>query len=300
MPPPGSTSSELTIGPATAATGARPEPGIETFAPDSALRRCAGEPAMWFGAQRALLLQLAHPSIAAGVEQHSRFREQPHRRLWSTADTMLAMVWGRPDESRVARARIYGVHDRVHGALPDETPPWHRGDPYTAHDPALLHWVWSTLVDTTEVVYGRFVGPLVPDDRDALYDDWTRFARFFGVPPERIPPERHAFRASYRDELARLVVSPTGRHVAEAIVDPPIWWAPRWLRDVGATLARSTLPAALRERYGWRWTPDDQRRADRLEVRLRLAYQHLPAVRRRLPDAYVAVRRLVLAAVRAR
>lgn len=254
---------------------------------------------MWFGAQRALLLQLAHPAVAAGVDHHSGFREQPHRRLWSTADTMLLMVWGRAHEASSARALVHGVHDRIHGELPDDTPPGHAGDPYSAHDPLLLRWVWSTLVDTTDVVHARFVGPLDPDRRDALYRDWLRFATFFGVPGELLPSDRRAFEQAYHEELEGLAVSPTARQVARSILDPPIWWAPRQVKAVGRTIAVTLLPPEVREGYGFPWTTADQAAADRLQVRLRRAYRCLPAARRELPYVYLAARRAVTALTRA-
>jgi uncharacterized protein (DUF2236 family) len=262
-----------------------------TFSDDSPIRRVGGEPAMWLGAQRALLLQIAHPSVAAAVDRHSAFRQQPHRRLWSTADTVLAMVWGRVPEANAARDHVHAIHDHIHGGLPDETPPWHRDDAYTAHDPVLLRWVWSTLVDTSGVVYARFVGALTPDERDALYADWITFATFFGIPDADLPPDRHAFAVDYERTVASLVVTPTARRVKDAILDPPLWWAPGALRRLGATFAVALLPPQLRDGYRLTWSADDQRRADRLARLVRRHYPALPSSRTRLPYLYMGARR---------
>lgn len=248
---------------------------------------------MWLGAQRALLLQLAHPSVAAAVEAHSAFRQRPHRRLWSTVDTMLLMVWGRPGEAVAAREHVHRIHDHVNGGLPDESPPWHAGDPYTAHDPALLRWVWSTLVDTADVVHARYVGALTPDQRDALYADWVTFAAFFGIPAEDLPPDRHAFAEHHVRERAALVVTPTARRLATDILDPPLWWAPTWLEEAVATIAVALLPTDICEGYGLLVDAAQEQRARRLERWIRRTYRHLPAARRRLPEAYLAGRRLV-------
>jgi uncharacterized protein (DUF2236 family) len=263
------------------------------FRPDSLIRRVGGEPAMWLGAQRALLLQLAHPAVAAAVDDHSAFREQPHRRLWSTADTMLAMVWGDGREATAARAHVHSIHDRINGGLPDETPPWHAGAAYTAHDPVLLAWVWSTLVDTADTVFARFVGPLSPDERDRLYADWLRFAGFFGIPRPDLPSDRHAFARVYQDDVASLVVTPTARRVSRAVLDPPLWWAPSTLKSLAASVTTSLLPPALRDAYGLEWDEEHQRRADRVQIRLRRGYRPLPHARVELPRVYLFCRRLL-------
>jgi uncharacterized protein (DUF2236 family) len=263
---------------------------------DRILQRVGGEPVLWFGAQRALLLQLAHPKVAAAVDEHSAFREQPHRRLWSTADTMLLMVWGRPDEADAARAHVHGIHDHIDGQLADDAPPWPVGEAYTAHDPTLLRWVWSTLVDTMEVVYERYVAPLAPDEREALYTEWVGFAVAFGVPAADLPADRNAFGRAFESELEALVVTPTARRVAGAILDPPVWWAPATLKRLGATVATGLLPPTVRDRYGLAWTPADERRLARIDDAVRRTYRHLPAGRVRLPDAYLAGRRTVKAA----
>src|SRR6185369_17342039 len=43
---------------------------------------------------RALLLQLAHPGVAAGVADHSDFRAEPWRRLDGTLRSYLRIIYG--------------------------------------------------------------------------------------------------------------------------------------------------------------------------------------------------------------
>jgi uncharacterized protein (DUF2236 family) len=153
--------------------------------------------------------------------------------------------------------------------------------------------VWSTLVDTMEVVYERYVAPIDPDERQALYADWVRFAVDFGVPAGDLPADRESFGRAYEAELDGLVVTPTARRVAGAILDPPVWWAPRPLKRLGATVATGLLPPTLRDRYGLGWAPADEQRLARIDDIVRRGYRHLPAARVRLPDAYLAGRRVV-------
>src|SRR5438270_738156 len=59
-------------------------PGL--FPPDAIVRRVDSEPVLLLGGGRALLMQLAHPSVAAGVADHSDFRRDPMSRLQRTLD----------------------------------------------------------------------------------------------------------------------------------------------------------------------------------------------------------------------
>ena len=43
---------------------------------------------------RALLLQIAHPLVAAGVADHSDFRSDPWRRLDGTLRSYLRIIYG--------------------------------------------------------------------------------------------------------------------------------------------------------------------------------------------------------------
>src|SRR5690606_5649051 len=69
---------------------------------------------------RAVLLQLAHPLVAAGVGEHSRFSgglTSGVARLRSTVGAMLALTFGNEDAMVEAAARINAIHDRVRGQL---------------------------------------------------------------------------------------------------------------------------------------------------------------------------------------
>src|SRR5437899_9749022 len=96
------------------------------FRPDSITWRINQEPALLLGGGRALLMQLAHPGVAAGVAEHSDFRERPLRRLLRTLELTLALTFGTRERAMAAARQINGVHRRV------------RGETYSATDPDLL------------------------------------------------------------------------------------------------------------------------------------------------------------------
>jgi len=267
------------------------------FAADSVLRRVGSEPVMFFGAQRALLLQLARVEVGAGVDHHSSFRTKPIVRLWGTLDTLVLLVWGTPREATAARDHIHGIHDRVHGNLRSDDV-GEAGDvdrPYSAHDPDLLLWVWATLVDTADTVHRRFLGPLTPEAHDALYLDWRTLARLMGIPGSRLPSDRSSFSAWYRQEVNRLQVTPTARYVAGSVLDPPLPFVPRSVKRTYALLAAGQLPPSVRAGYSLAWGAAEQHQFDTVVRQIAVTIAHTPAARRHLPDLYLAVRRAAVA-----
>jgi len=104
-----------------------------TFGPGSVTWRINRETALLAGGGRALLLQVAHPLVAAGVAQHSDFETNPWRRLVRTLDVGTKIVFGDPQTSAAAARALRRRHETVRG-VSDE------GVPYEANDPALLLW----------------------------------------------------------------------------------------------------------------------------------------------------------------
>src|SRR6266513_343490 len=125
------------------------------FGPGSLTWRINGEAVLLLGGGRALILQVAHPKVAAGVAEFSDYREDPWRRLYRTLDVTLKIAFGAPEGLRRAHHRVVGTDDR--------------GEPYRALDPDLLLWVHATLIDTALTMYERYVGPLTPRERELHY-----------------------------------------------------------------------------------------------------------------------------------
>src|SRR3982074_439411 len=128
-------------------------PGL--FAEDAVIRRVNRENVLpLLGGGRALLMQIAHPKVAAGVDEHSDFRRHPIRRLRRTLLMTMAIVFGDRETAMAAARTVNQVHARV------------RGDGYHALDPDLLLWVHATLVDTALVTYETFVKRLTSTERE--------------------------------------------------------------------------------------------------------------------------------------
>jgi uncharacterized protein (DUF2236 family) len=174
-------------------------------------------------------------------------------RLYSTADTMLWLLFGTPDETRRAADRINGVHDRVHGTLSEDHPALPAGTAYSAHDPALLAWVHVALHATLLEVYDALLGPLAGDERDRYCRESAFVEPLLGIPEGTLPRDASALRAQFEARLALLSVGRHARLIAHGILHPPRpWWAtpllPMWrLWTIGF------LPASVRAGYGVRW-----------------------------------------------
>jgi uncharacterized protein (DUF2236 family) len=217
----------------------------------------------------AILAQLAHPLVAAGVAHHSRFlvdRRGRPRRLRRTLDTMLALTFGTPADTARAAATINAIHDRVNGRLDDSAGPFRAGATYSAHDPELLRWVHATMLDVFPRTYELFVGPLSFAEKERYCAEATGMAPLLGVPDGYFPASTAELRA-YMDRMlasGRIVPSETARVLAREILCPPLPRAARPALWLGQLPALGLLPPPIREAYGLPW---DGRR----EAALRLA-----------------------------
>src|SRR5436190_925501 len=143
--------------------------------PGSVAWRVASEGVLLLGGGRALLLQVAEPRVAAGVGAFSSYREAPWRRLYRTIDVTTRIVFGNRHSSSEAAAGLHRVHQRVRGR--DDA-----GRRYRALDPDLLMWVQATLIDTSLLIYDRYVQPLSQAERAAYYEEMKPVAEAYGIP----------------------------------------------------------------------------------------------------------------------
>jgi len=106
-----------------------PVPGSLPLSRRSVSWKVLAEPAALLGGGRAVLLQVAHPKVGAGVEQHSGYARDPSARLFRTVDVMAKLSFASPEVSARQARLLERVHRRVVGTTDD-------GQPYEALDPS--------------------------------------------------------------------------------------------------------------------------------------------------------------------
>jgi uncharacterized protein (DUF2236 family) len=249
------------------------------FGPGSLTWRVNGEAVLLLGGGRALILQVAHPKVAAGVAEFSNYRSDPWGRLYRTLELTLAIVFGEPKTSREASRRLRRVHAGVAGI--DD-----RREPYRALDPELLLWVHATLIDSSLTLYERYVTRLTTRERSLYYEEMKTLGEAYGIPRESMPADYAAFRGYWAGMLADgLRVTDTTRDVADAVLHPDLplaaWPATELLRMVTV----GTLPTRLREEVGADWGPHRERVLAGSQAAIRSLMPLLPALLHRFPSA---------------
>ncbi|HXG26785.1 MAG TPA: oxygenase MpaB family protein [Candidatus Binatia bacterium] len=246
------------------------------YGPRSEAWRLNREAMLLLGAgPRALLLQIAHPLVAAGVAEHSDFRSDPWARLSGTLASYLRIVYGSAEAARAEIRRLQELHRGIRGAVVDEDARARLGRRrYSALDPELSLWVHATLVDSTIVAYDAWIEPLSRDDRARYYAETLPVGRAFGIPASRLPADLEAFEA-YLDSMlgpgGPVIVGDTARELADAIIHPPLGpavsaagfpfdrlasFADRIPGRAYSWLfwpAIGLLPASVREGFGFPW-----------------------------------------------
>jgi uncharacterized protein (DUF2236 family) len=227
--------------------------------PGSMIWRYASDPRILAAAAYGLLLQLAHPTVAHGVREHSVYQRDPVGRLLRSTDYLTVMCFGGPDAALRAARRLREMHKRIKGVAPD-------GRRYNAFEPEAWAWVHITLGDAMIAGNRHFGRPMSDDERECFYSEWRAVGRLVHVGDRDLPWDW----AAYRDYFDRMVADRLEdsdqvqqflafirREIRAplSMLDGPVWrvaWMPFgelfWLATVGL------LPPQLRERFGVGWS----------------------------------------------
>ena len=256
--------------------------------PDSITWKINREMIVVAGWGRAILLQLAHPAVAAGVHDHSSFRgslRSSFRRLHSTVGAMLSITFGDTEQMIAAAAAINVIHDRVSGRVGG-------GGTYSAHDPHLQRWVHATLLDSIPLTYEQLVGPLAPHERDRYCVEAAIMEPLLGMPAGWLPRESSQLDAYMREMLAggTLVVTDTSRALARAMLYPPRWYVAWPAFRALQVLTIGSLPPAIRQAYGFEWRARHERAFARWTTAIRMLLRVLPRFAREWPLLHLALR----------
>ena len=176
--------------------------------------RRAGDVRVLLAAGYALLLQVSHPTVGAGVSEHSRFRTDPWGRLLRTLDYSCTMVYAGAERAGEMGQRIRDFHKQIRGIRPD-------GVPYHALEPEAYAWVHATLAAGIVAAHERFGLRLGEGDREQLWQEWRTLGRLLGIRDRDLPPTWPAFGA-YFERTAQHTLARTAavEEVLDALARP--------------------------------------------------------------------------------
>src|SRR5579863_8381271 len=164
---------------------AAPQEGI--FGPASISWKINRESALFLGAGRAALLQLAHPWVAAAIAQLSRTLDDPIGRFHHTFRVIFTMVFGPAEQAFAAARQLHRLHQGITGTLPDSAGCFRQGSPYEANEISALRWVYATLVDSALTAYELLLPSLSDAEKQRYFAESLRMAALFGISAEHLP-----------------------------------------------------------------------------------------------------------------
>lgn len=235
--------------------------------PDSVAWRFGSDPRLYAGMLYPLLLQVAHPVVAAGVRDFSDFQNRPWNRLIGTLDYVTLLIYG-GREAAAAGRRLRALHKQFRGTRAD-------GRPYYALEPAPYAWVHATLIEAYVSGHQHFGRPMTPDQRERFLGEYLGLGRFIGVRPGDLPDTWAEFRRYFESMLDTELIHTaqvdevlnTVQHARRPPLPIPdaLWRGVRiparralWLGGVGP------MPPGLRRRLEIDWTARDERDFSRL------------------------------------
>jgi uncharacterized protein (DUF2236 family) len=210
-----------------------------------------------------LLLQVAHPTVGAGVRDYSDFERRPWNRLFGTLDYLLVLQYGGHDAVAMGR-RLRDLHKGFKGAKPD-------GERYSALEPAAYAWVHATLLDAYVSAHAQFGRPMSPEQVERFYREYLGLGRLVGVRESDLPADWAGFRGYFdhtleheleRTESVDRVLRAVRRVTLPNVpLVPDLFWKALRLPASRALYVCSVglLPPRLRERLGVQWRPREER-----------------------------------------
>lgn len=242
------------------------DPGL--LGPDSVSWRVIADPGAFVGGIRGLLIQAAHPEVVAGVDQHSRYRDDPLGRLSRTSAYVTATTFGACPEVEEAVLQVRKAHASVEGVST-------RGIRYNAADPGHSAWVHNALTDsflTTNQHYSDY--PLTVVEADQFVAEQARIGGLFGADP--MPPTASAL-AEWVADHPEIAPSPEMDAVVEFLTDPPLKSGIKTGYLIMLEAAVVTLPERLQEILGLEPKPAAEVLGRAAVKSLRWALGHSPS-----------------------
>ena len=252
------------------------ESGHGFFGPGSVTWRVNRESAVFLGAGRAALLQLAHPWVAVALAQHSNLLHDAIGRFHSTFRVIYTMLFGTRGQATEASKQLYRLHTGIRGELPHAVGGYPSDEHYEANEVAALRWVYATLVESAIFAYEFVLPPLALSDREQYYAESKRMAALFGIPAAALPQDWAAF-TRYTSEMfasPQLCVDADALALAKSVLSGVGTWLrpPHWYR----ALTAYWMPPQLRTAFELPFGVTEERAVSRAGRWLPRVYPYMP------------------------
>ena len=257
-----------------------PEPDPGLMGPDSISWRLHEEQWLITAGARAFLMQAAHPKVAQGALDHSRFAEDPFGRVFNTIQGMAILIFGTTHEANAMARHLNRLHHTVTGTLPESIGRYAAGESYSGMEPLALLWVHIVFVDSMLTAYKTFVGPLSQEVCEQYWQESCRYARLLGLTDAVLPATYAAAQQYISGALAsgEIAIGPAAKFIAQKVLYPPMPLLRKPLWGIVRLITVGQLPADIREAYGLPW-----KTRQRVGFLLARGAGHL--LRRLFPDA---------------
>jgi uncharacterized protein (DUF2236 family) len=146
----------------------------------------------------AIIMEVLHPSVMAGVEEHSSYRADPIRRAQTTFGYVVQTTFGSTTAATDVIERVKRIHGHVRGTRPD-------GVPYEALDPALIAWVHTCIPWAVMEAFQRHRRPLTIDERDRYLREQAPIGRMAGA--DHVPESMAELERYVEDVRPRLAMN---------------------------------------------------------------------------------------------
>jgi uncharacterized protein (DUF2236 family) len=266
-----------------------PRPGSLTW-------KRAGDARLMAAAGYALVLQTTHPTVGAGVAEHSLYSKDPWGRLLRTLDFTNLLVYGGPDAAAKTGRFVRQMHKQIRGVRPD-------GVRYSALEPEAYAWVHATLAEAIVTASNHFATPFTDAQAQQFWHEWRGLGRLLGVRERDLPETWDGMREWFGWMVEhRLESTPAAQdllRVLQTPAGPPVkWLGDRTWRTARVPIVQiftvgtvGLLQPVMRRRLGLEWSRAKQFELDALGATARAMTPVMPASLRNMGPAHLRWRR---------